>query len=228
MVTSFELEPTLEISLTDLYNGKLKGNPVWLSVSEITIKFVDHTWPRPGCEHGDVSPPSRHAIELARKALEPWGREHNLSDAWCIEWIVDNKLRDRQAQERGAVGVTIGMWVAPAPLKPIRFDLDLEGWRPEDEGRADFVHRSRAQFEPMLAQYCKKVEGLAIGAGYVLVPNRPQVEEHLAWLARHQVRHEAPAEIWKSLKAEHRNRSRRAVEKAIRETALLIGLTLRS
>lgn len=225
MALAFELEPALESSLAELYETSLKGNSVWLTLSDTIVQLVDDTWPRPGCAHGDVSPPSRDSLELARKTLEPWVLQHNLGDSWSIDWIIDQKLLHRHAVERGAVGITVKMWVAPAPLRPIPFAIQFDSWRPDEEGRSAYERRIQECFRRTLARYLDEVEQLATAAGYVRMTDRPQIDEHLKWLVRYQVKGQKPAEIWKSLK---QRRSRRAVEKAIRDTAALLRLTMRA
>lgn len=224
MSIAFEVEPALEQSLWALYDSVLKGNPVWLTASTTTIKLVSNDQPHDSAF--DLSPPSDKAITLARKTLEPWAAEHSLADSWCVEWIIEQKLLERWVGERGAAGVTLKIWTGPAPLERSPLSFVLEGWLPSDEGLAQFERRVRAQFEAQLASYCDKVNHQALALGYVPTPARREADPHLTWLARFQVKRESPADIWRSFEGD--NRTRRAFEKAIRETATLLGLTLRS
>jgi hypothetical protein len=224
MSIAFDLETTLETSLGELYDVALKGNPVWLSVSDLSVKLVGPELPL--SDSPDVSPPSRGALELAGKALEPWALEHNLADPWCVEWVIENKLFDRWARERGVAGVTHKIWMAPALLKAILFAPASEVfWQPMEEPRAEFIRRALARLNAELVVYCDAIEAHATTAGYILIPDRSRSEDHFKWLVRFQVKCEKPAEIWKSYKGD--KRSRRAFEKAIQETAKLIGLTPR-
>jgi hypothetical protein len=222
MSLAFELEPALETSLEELYTGALKGQAAWLSVGNLSIKLVGPDLPL--SDSPDVSPPSRTALDLAAKVLEPWALQYNLADPWCVGWIIDKKLLDRWATERGAAGVTHNMWFGPAPLEPAAFAPTVL-WQPDNEPRAKFMRRALVQFRDELSTFCDEVEARALEAGYVRIPERGRIEEHLNWLVRCQVKCEKPAEIWKSYKRDPR--SRRAFEKAIEQTAELIGLTRR-
>jgi hypothetical protein len=90
-----------------------------------------------------------------------------------------------------------------------------------------FQFQAVQQFKQELEGYIERARAAAKDHGAVptIVKGTEFEEEHLTWLARAAVKRERPADIWKSLPMGN-IRGRRAVEKAIRETAKLIGLTL--
>ena len=76
-----------------------------------------------------------------------------------------------------------------------------------------------------LDAYIERTSATAEAAGAVRTPIRiaSKLEEHLSWLVRFQLKGVTMGDIWRSSK----DRGRRAFEKAIRETADLVGLILR-
>ena len=108
-----------------------------------------------------------------------------------------------------------------------------------NEAESAFLERAVQQFKQELEGYIERARAAAKDHGAVptIVKGTEFEEEHLTWLARAAIKRERPADIWKSLgprgvRAGKRTvetrggLTRRAVEKAIRDTARLIGLTL--
>jgi len=102
---------------------------------------------------------------------------------------------------------------------------DLASWNPTRQTREDFEANARAGFDLVLKNYCETIESQAAGTGLKRTPKK-RSREHFYWLARFQVRGDKPAQIWRFHPVQHRG-SQRAVEKAIKELAKFIGLTLR-
>jgi len=104
--------------------------------------------------------------------------------------------------------------------------VSVPGWLVFNEAESAFRERAVQQFKQELEGYIERARAAARNHGLkTIIVNETALEQHLIWLARAAVKGERPAEIWKSLPA-GTIRGRRAVEKAIRETAKLIGLTL--
>lgn len=254
MTLAFEYEPALDRALDELYGTSFKGNPVWLEAGGTSIKVAKRAGPltegRVACrvteikldsiklvgpdlspsESPNVTPPSPSALEFAAKLLEPLVGQYDLTDAWCAKWIIDKKLLDRWAAERGTAGAA-RIWCAPAPLKAASFAPTVS-WRPGEESRAEFVRRALTQIHKELDAFCNQVEAHALENGYIRVARRGQIQQHLSWLVRYQVKRERPADIWRSLLRNLRYRqkgelTRDAIDKAVRDTARIIGLTRR-
>ncbi len=165
-----------------------------------------------------------NVVELRglRNSLKKWAARWYLIDPWCLEWALQ----------------TISMWslnpnfrgwfhnaIAVGRLETENLTVDLGRWDPSRESRDGFEAKAKAWFEHALKEYCDAVEAQSIGAGLKRTPEK-RSREHFAWLARFQIRGEKPADIWRFHPVRHHG-SRRAVEKAIKDLAQFIGLTLR-
>jgi hypothetical protein len=104
--------------------------------------------------------------------------------------------------------------------------VSVPRWLVFHEAESAFRERAVQQFKQELEGHIERARAAAKDHGAVpTIVKGTEFEEHLIWLARAAVKGERPADIWKSLPV-GAIRGRRAVEKAIRETAKLIGLTL--
>jgi len=105
--------------------------------------------------------------------------------------------------------------------------VSVHGWLVFNEDESAFRERAVQQFKQELEGYnIERARAAAKDHGAVpTIVKGAEFEEHLTWLTRYVGKGERPAGIWKSLPVGN-IRGRRAVEKAIRETAKLIGLTL--
>lgn len=203
MAAAFAVEPRLDESLASLYERKLRGSEAWL---QTPLK-------------GNIAPPSKAAIALARRLLKTWGKPYGLTDQWCLDWILQEKWLVEWAKERGQIGFTLGLWVAPLPPK---LPLNFEPW--------DITRQSPAEFEAQvvnhLKDYFERVEAKGRALGFVQTPDKRN-RDHFVWLARFHVKGERTVDIWRSVPCGD-TRGRRAFEMAIRRTAKEIGLTLRT
>lgn len=169
----------------------------------------------------------RHVEEVVelrplRSSLKEWASRWHLEDNWCLELALQTIcMWDLNPSSRGAFhSATGGKQLDTARLAP-----DLGSWNPTRESRAEFQANAKVQFELILDQYCDAVETQAIRAGLKRTREKRSFA-HFYWLARFQVHGETPAHIWRFDPARHQG-SRRAVEKAIKDLARLIELTLR-
>jgi hypothetical protein len=104
--------------------------------------------------------------------------------------------------------------------------VSVLGWLIFNEAESAFRERAVQQFKQELEGYIERARAATKDHGAVpTIVKGTEFEEHLTWLARVVGKGERAADIWKSLPV-GTIRDRRAVEKAIRETAKLIGLTL--
>jgi hypothetical protein len=104
--------------------------------------------------------------------------------------------------------------------------VSVPRWLVFHEAESAFRERAVQQFKQELEGHIERARAAAKDHGAVpTIVKGTEFEEHLTWLARVVGKGERPAHIWKSLPV-GAIRGRRAVEKAIRETAKLIGLTL--
>jgi hypothetical protein len=168
-----------------------------------------------------------------RSGLEKWARRWNLCESWCLVWAIQTMIHWRFATFDPAT--TPPQWHYPWGKESVEvpaLEIYFGDWQFATQHRAGFEAFARQLFERRLKQYCVQVERLA--TGFQLTPEKRQ-PEHFAWLARAAVKGERPADIWKSLgppgvRAGKRTLAtrggliRRAVEKAISDTASQIGL----
>jgi hypothetical protein len=98
-------------------------------------------------------------------------------------------------------------------------------WDPNLYSRGTFEAAVRNRFEQSLREYCDRVLAEARAQGLVKTEEKRN-PDHYFWLAQYQVSQKSPADQWRSL-PQGESRTRRAVEKAIRETARELGLTPR-
>src|SRR5215469_13567021 len=151
MRAAFQCEPELETELTRLYGSHLRGRSSWLK-SDI---------------QGNVAPPSRKAVALARPLLKRWGEQFALRDQWCLDWAWAEKLTVWWAQERKQVGILQTIWFGPAPIRADPLRLEAAPWDISESTRSSFEKHAREQFERTLGEYCDQLEAAARSAGYV-------------------------------------------------------------
>jgi hypothetical protein len=189
--------------------------------------------------------------------IQRWGRDWHLIDAWCVSGALALLLTLSHYGHSAAHTLDTGAAAIAAPLvagdlpeldkllaamakmgdlpiflismtlppAPASFAFEHAGWDVGLSTRRAFESETRTAFETALRQYCDGMETRAQAHGFDKSREQRSLE-HYRWLARFQVNGESPAAIWRSLPARD-NRTRRAVEKAIRDTARRIGLTLR-
>lgn len=150
-----------------------------------------------------------------------WQLRYHLTDPWCGDVVFDLAFLGRLGDKCIAPKLDPSQLKQEYGLTPLRFELRT--WDFTDSTRETFEAQARAAFEQALHDYCDDAERKARDLNFERVPEKRN-PEHFRWLARYQVKGESAGDIWRSLNGD--SRSRRAVEKAIRDTASDIGLTL--
>jgi hypothetical protein len=182
---------------------------------------------------------SSFAKEL-REALRAWGRRHNLTDDWLFD-IALRTLSNWQEWEEATRerGDSEDPWHPTRPSSfadPLFVDIACgdfrfrhDAWVPTWEPWQEYHHAARAKFEEALRQYREEQERIAKQGGFVLSPEKREIERHLEWLVRFQVTN------WTYKKIVDENTGRRAasldirgVQRAVHDAAELLGLTLRT
>jgi hypothetical protein len=153
--------------------------------------------------------------EPLRRALLRWARRWHLCDNWCLDWALE-QLHTWPPDDPPSYSLDIA-GVLTSPTEPPR----LPAYRPQLQTRAWYLDST----QKLLEKYCTEVERVMGDAGLKPTPVK-RIDQHFEWLARYQIKGESPADIWRSL-PQGDNRGRRAVEKAIHDTARAIGLTSR-
>jgi hypothetical protein len=174
-------------------------------------------------------------MDLAREAFAEWDAERKGE-----KLTAGAKTHTLESAALGILansGMVLGIWKGnfDADGEPIpggafsgvgALSVSVSGWLVFNEAESAFRERAVQQFKQGLEGYIERARAAAKDHGAVpTIVKGTEFEEHLTWLARAAVKGERPADIWKSLPV-GTIRGRRAVEKAIRETAKLIGLTL--
>jgi hypothetical protein len=174
-------------------------------------------------------------LDLAREAFAEWDAERKGE-----KLTVGAKTHPLESAALGISanpGIVLGTWKGNfdadgyaipggAFIGVGALSVSVPGWLVFNEAESAFRERAVQQFKQELEGYIERARAAAKDHGAVpTIVKGTEFEEHLTWLARAAVKGERPADIWKSLPV-GTIRGRRAVEKAIRETAKLIGLTL--
>jgi hypothetical protein len=111
-----------------------------------------------------------------------------------------------------------------------RLSFDCAAWDVTTTTRSNYEAEARAAFERQLRFYCNLLEEDARRARFEQTPEKRN-PDHYRWLARNYCLGETPAHLWRSLLRNPKRRhpdepTRRAVEKAIHDTARVLGLSL--
>jgi hypothetical protein len=179
-----------------------------------------------------------YRLTQVREKIAEWGERWNLTDEWCREAALNVVLSLRRyGQWRAPLGVEQleGLrGLLPDRIfssKPVRsstaklFRFEQPGWDVPLRIRGDFETEVRNRFERSLREYCDQVVAEARSQGLVEVEEKRNPDQYF-WLAQFQVSRKSPADIWRSL-PQGDSRTRRAIERGIRQTARELELTLR-
>jgi hypothetical protein len=180
--------------------------------------------------------------------IRKWGERYHLSDSWCLqlielavlaEWIQNGGWRHAEPLDIDGILLSQAVLLRSKPddnSEQTRADLmrlqgrqvfieDILLGKPKPfEFHAKWWDRdtARARFEKEFNQYLNDIKNRASHFGQAPEKRNP---EHYRWLARYQVKGESTVAIWQSLNNDDRRYA--AVKKAIRETAMEIGLSRR-
>lgn len=172
----------------------------------------------------ECPPGVQKAARRLRCCLVRWARSFHLNESWLLEIAM-------RTMERGVDLPPTADRLSWAPLQSWRnipsvspFVFIGRGWDPIKERRELYRANTRADFESKLREYMDEVSSHSSEA---LSPT-PEIRSpaHFNWLARYQVNGESPKSIAENA-GKNYHVSPAAVEKAIREIALLVGLPLR-
>jgi hypothetical protein len=157
------------------------------------------------------------------KHLAAWQRRWHLADQWCFETALTFlRSHDHSSGAMAHALLCLSEWfkefaqfcgVVSCDTRP---ELEALTWDPS--------RITWANFEQELSAYRNRIEASVSAQGFEKTPDKRNPEHH-RWLARYQVKGKSVADIWRSLNGD--NRTSRAVEKAVQDTADDIGLTLR-
>jgi len=174
-------------------------------------------------------------LDLAREAFAEWDAERKGEKltAGAKTHTLESAALEILANSGMVLGIWKGNFDAGGDAIPGgafsgvgALSVSVPGWLVFNEAESAFRGRAVQQFKQELEGYIERARTAAKGHGAVpTIVKGTEFDEHLTWLARFVSKGERPADIWKSLPLGD-NRQRRAVEKAIRDTADLIGLTL--
>lgn len=188
---------------------------------------------------------------VSRAALEEWGKRWNLSDRWCLD-IADATVKTWQGptgdllhepfpvgqgpfRDRNAVVAALD-WLYPVAVEANPLDDDEEripaldaevmSWNPRHESWEQAETRMTAAFHRHIRAHRDQIQALAETAGLERTTSR--TARHFRWLAMYQVQRLPKGErfSYRTL-AKVERVEMQSIEQALKETAELIGLTLR-
>jgi hypothetical protein len=178
----------------------------------------------------EVEPESRTLLDDVRglplrDTLLEWeeysNRAAQTAAAWVKRWHLLDEWCARMAEEFFVLGNAF--YLPPRSTgRSFRFERPFY-WHRGTSTRAAAEAAARAVFEYTMRDSFDNEERQARAEGLEKAPKRNP--EHYRWLARYQCKGESTVSIWKSLNGDRRTYE--AVKKAIRETAVEIGLTRR-
>jgi len=199
-------------------------------------------------EPAEQKQPTEESLSF-EEALTVWVERFNLNIndrlfSWeTIEtlewWSIDDSVREGLQWAMFPYGVHDGLNLQ---VREVLFKT-YEGWYPEEQYWSEFEPLITKRFKEYLAAYRKKVTAALVDAGKRPVPvkrrrgTRPNGGSasptlHFEWLALFQCRGLSFGEIADcyplEFRGEPKGRDDSTVSKAIRETARLVGLKLRS
>ena len=176
-------------------------------------------WDGPVEAPADAPPLERELVKWAERfhLAEPWAVTAALATLglWC----------------RGGPSRHLVTYVGGAPENPFSlFSYEGPGWLVRWQTRTEAAEAIRADFEAALSGYLDKVEEQARAAGWESTSRKLDTKRreagsatHFGWLARYQCGREKQTDI-----AARANVSASSVSDAVRSTAALVGLRLRS
>jgi hypothetical protein len=186
-----------------------------------------------------------HNVNIS-EPLKAWLRRWHLpcppeDDRWCFEWAMQTMheweiMHEWHVDPRNIRGYR---WAPPEgspgiidPEQAFRFELTapipgravrpLDGWNPEYERKANAARRISGAFSQALKAYIDKLDRAARERGNQRTPTKRE-RAHFEWLVRFQVKGESFADIAAGLP----HITSKAVERAVRRTAKLVGIPLR-
>lgn len=173
--------------------------------------------------------------------LRDWARRwelHTSVDDWLLWTAAETVLwwcQCRAARESESVDYLPDdgrEWWHGGHLEPIQLRDDEKrvafpafDWDPQLELKADAAKRIGTDLDRILHEQLDDIESHARGRDMVRPVTKATGSEHFRWLVRWQVRRESYREIADS--TGDRNLTQNAIQLAVRETALLVGLTRR-
>lgn len=183
-------------------------------------------------DYGRVTP-----IGVLREHIEKWQRFYRLPDEWVMT-VANNTILSyalHPAREIDSTCPYIVALIMPEKYsaiagKPETFlmrswtvqlsNMDDNHWEPTGETRASAKARIMAEMETHLDDALDVIERQEMERGALPTPSGKS-KEHFRWLVRSEVMKQKPEVI-----ASISGRDRKQVERAVRETAALVGLTL--
>lgn len=212
-------------------------------------------WDRPRWEA--VEPAQYPHTARLRTEILSWGTRYCLTDDWLLDvalrTVWERYVREQESGERrdelAQVRVRYeqegrppgqleaaekALQPTPAPagfatvpfadIEPVTpFVFEHEQWVPWWRTWADYEAELRTAFERVLREYRRARETEAVQRGLRPSPEKRDIDRHLAWLVQFQVKGQTYNAIAKgSDGADLRN-----VQRAIKDMARLLGLTLR-
>jgi hypothetical protein len=164
---------------------------------------------------------SRQAGPAIKKWAEPW----HLTDPWCVNRLLNRVclwLANGSAGEVREIGIDRPFYTPFSFLRWLLGSWDPKDWDPTERIGPAFKAEIYKSLEPVLDAYCEAVRFQARMDGYVTNPELRRPEDHLCWLAAHQVGRWSMEGIADALESSHFT-----VQSAVNNLAKLIDLNLR-
>jgi hypothetical protein len=212
----------------------------------LELALLPHAEDDAGSEAG---PAAAFMPELAplRRAIRAWGRRHRLLEVWddddqwmwqtlqytvqgwtghddeseYLRWrfppIPSQVVGESGDEDLDLIVLQDGAWELPDELEVFQ----VPGWVPQVESIKEF----RGRIETEWRAYLERARAAMKDGNLQRTHVKPQLTEHLQWLARYHVLYQSAGEI--AFEDFGGTGEERTVSKAVRRTAKLIGLKLR-